>query len=278
MERAGTITSPDELYLDLVIKCVSRHGFERGFRTHLPEKRFRAAVWRIAERALSRRGITLARISSYDVEMLREGRDWSDEAETMIGLKRLENIRDCATSVIEDDIPGDFIETGVWRGGACILMRAVLAAHAVSDRSVWLADSFRGLPPPSGAHAADDGDLHHTFKHLAISQRAVEENFDRYGLLDDQVRFLAGWFSETLPTAPIDRLALLRLDGDMYESTMDALTALYPKLSAGGYAIVDDFGCIPACKAAVTDYRAAHGITDEIETIDWTGVYWRKTG
>jgi O-methyltransferase len=74
----------------------------------------------------------------------------------------------------------------------------------------------------------------------------------------------------------MERLAVVRLDGDMYESTMDGLKYLYPKLSVGGYLIVDDYGCIPACKEAVHDYRQAYGITDEIHPIDWTGVYWQR--
>jgi hypothetical protein len=98
----------------------------------------------------------------------------------------------------------------------------------------------------------------------------------RPGLLDEQVRFLPGWFSDTLPTAPIERLAVLRLDGDMYGSTMEALEALYPKLSVGGYVIVDDYGAVPQCKEAVTDFRAAHQIIDPMETVDWTGVYWQR--
>src|SRR5207244_9250758 len=105
----------------------------------------------------------------------------------------------------------------------------------------------------------------------------VKANFDRYGLLDHQVRFLKGWFRDTLPGAPIEKLAVLRLDGDMYESTMDALTNLYPKLAVGGYLIVDDDGYAPACRQAVQDYRQAHGIKEKILEIDWTGVYWHRT-
>jgi len=90
------------------------------------------------------------------------------------------------------------------------------------------------------------------------------------------VRFLKGWFRDTLPAAPIERLAVLRLDGDMYQSTMDTLVNLYPKVSQGGYVIVDDYGAIPACRQAVNDYRAANGITEEIRDIDWTGIFWQK--
>jgi O-methyltransferase len=105
----------------------------------------------------------------------------------------------------------------------------------------------------------------------------VKANFARYGLLDDQVRFVPGWFRDTLPGAPIERIGLLRLDGDMYESTYVALEALYPRLSPGGYLVVDDYGAIPSCRRAITDYRAANHIEDPIHEIDWTGVYWRRT-
>ena len=102
-------------------------------------------------------------------------------------------------------------------------------------------------------------------------------NFERYGLLDDQVEFVVGWFRDSLPGAPIDRIAVLRLDGDLYESTMEALDPLYPKLAVGGYCIVDDFGTIEACASAVNDYRARHHITDEIIDVDGRGAYWRKS-
>ncbi|MFZ3376523.1 MAG: TylF/MycF/NovP-related O-methyltransferase [Chthoniobacterales bacterium] len=73
-----------------------------------------------------------------------------------------------------------------------------------------------------------------------------------------------------------ERLALLRLDGDLYESAMDALTHLYPKLSQGGFVIADDM-CLEGCVQAVEDYRQVHDITDPITTIDWTGIYWQKS-
>jgi O-methyltransferase len=113
---------------------------------------------------------------------------------------------------------------------------------------------------------------------LAISIEAVKANFERYGLLDDQVRFLKGWFKDTLPTAPFTNFAVIRLDGDMYESTMEALVALYPKLVRGGYAILDDYGLADGlCKHAVTDYRREHAIADEIVDIDGQGAYWQKS-
>jgi hypothetical protein len=94
-------------------------------------------------------------------------------------------------------------------------------------------------------------------------------------LLDELVRFLEGFFAETLPNAPVNRLALLRADGDMYSSTMDILNNLYSKMSAGGFVIIDDYGSVSACRTAVDEFRTTHGIHAPIHQIDSTGVYWR---
>jgi len=196
----------------------------------------------------------------------------------MIGRQRLDNLVECLTTVLDDEIPGDFIETGVWRGGATILMRGALAAWGDEGRSVWVADSFQGLPPPDAvAWPADEGVDLSGEETLAVPRSVVEANFARYGLLDDRVRFLEGWFADTLPTAPIGGLALLRLDGDLYQSTWEALEHLYPKLSVGGIVIVDDHGAFEPCRRAVADYREQYDITDEIVPVDWTGVWWRRT-
>ena len=214
----------------------------------------------------------------FDSHRREHGLDWPSSAETMIGVKRLANLRALTESVIADNVPGDLIETGVWRGGACILMRAILYASSVSDKSVWVADSFEGLPAGNTLqYPADAGSDFHTYSQLAVSLDEVKENFRVHGLLDAQVKFLKGWFKDSLPKAPIDRLALLRLDGDMYESTMDALTYLYPKLSRLGYVIVDDYHVVPACKAAVSDYCEKNAIRPQIVEIDGVGVYWRKS-
>ena len=214
---------------------------------------------------------------SHDIEARIQGTDWPVVAPTMIGLARLDNIQHCVERVIEDGVPGDLIETGVWRGGAVIFMRGVLKASGVTDRTVWAADSFEGLPAPNASKYPHDNGIHlEQYKELAIPLEDVKRNFERYGLLDDQVRFLKGWFRDTLPGAPIEKLAVLRLDGDLYESTMDALTSLYPRLSPGGYVIIDDYSVIPACRQAVHEFRDANGITAPITTIDAQGVFWRR--
>ena len=216
--------------------------------------------------------------SSYDPAHRADGRDWPADALTMIGLRRLRHLRCCVERALRDGVHGDFIETGVWRGGAVIMMRAVLEAYGVADRRVWAADSFRGLPAPNPERYPLDAGLNfETYSELAVPLDVVKENFRRFGLLDERVRFVEGWFADTLAHIEAEELAVVRLDGDLYESTTDALTALYPKLAPGGFLIVDDYGAIGACRAAVQDYRREHGVRDEIHEIDWTGVYWRKS-
>lgn len=264
-----------ELYLELLRNCLTRYGFGDSWTpVEAPPNGWRALVYKQVV-GRTNRAIGYKRVS-FDADARANGRDWPVEAETMIGLKRLDNIRECVTDVVKRGVPGDLIETGVWRGGATIFMRAVLAAYGDTERAVWVADSFEGLPKPSGEYEADQGDKHWTYSGLAVSEAEVRGNFDRYGLLDGQVRFLKGFFQDTLADAPIEHLAVARLDGDMYESTIVALDALYPKLSVGGYLIVDDYGAIAGCRRAVDDYRREHGIAEPIVKIDWTGVYWKR--
>jgi hypothetical protein len=273
--RAADLVADPDLplrYLDLLKKTLTMALWEA--RDGSQEFRRRTGLRARIKKLLKAR----AGSSPPDVEAARlEGRDWPKLAHSMVGMKRLDSLQLCVESALRDRVPGDLIETGVWRGGASILMRGILQAYGVRDRRVWVADSFAGLPPPDATkYPADAGDVHHENRLLAVSLEEVRENFRKYGLLDDQVRFLKGWLKDTLPGAPIERLAVARLDGDMYESTIDALRALYPKLSPGGFLIVDDYGAIPACRRAVADFREEHRITEPVQTIDWTGVWWRR--
>jgi O-methyltransferase len=230
-----------------------------------------------AARFLDRHDLEIVRRHTPDLSLREIGKDWPEEADTMIGIRRLDNIHRCVADVLNNEIPGDLIETGVWRGGGSIFMKAVLHAYDDSTRTVWVADSFEGLPKPNAqTYPADAGDSHWEASHtLAVSLEAVQANFQRYGLLDERVRFLKGGFKDTLPGAPIQQFAVARLDGDMYESTIQALDALYTKISPGGYLIVDDYA-LAGCKAAVDDFRQTHGIKVPIQQADWTGIYWKK--
>lgn len=266
----------EELYLDLLKKCLTRIIFEHEYWPLNPDKLIDRLLYAPVRKLLSLSALELVRRISIDPEVRGAGRDWPGTAETMIGLRRLSNIQSCIRDVLRHDVPGDLIETGVWRGGASIFMRGVLKAYGDDERTVWVADSFRGLPKPNERlYPVDAGDELWRAQSLAVPLEEVKANFARYGLLDEQVRFLIGWFSDTLPTAPIDKLAILRLDGDLYESTIVALRSLYPKLSVGGFVIVDDYA-LTGCRAAVDDYRSKHGISDELIPIDSDALFWQK--
>ena len=276
-----SLDEPQRLYLDLLRKCLTRFvtGGE-GWRPFEPPRgTLKRSLYVPLARLLRRWDLRLAVLVPFDPAKREVGLDWPAEAETMIGLRRLENLEALIADLVRRGVPGDLVETGVWRGGASIFMRGVLKALGDSSRRVWACDSFAGLPKADPeTYPVDAGDPHWSFAELVASLDQVKANFARYGLLDEQVRFLEGWFRDTLPAAPIERIGLLRLDGDMYESTHVALEALYPRVSPGGFVVVDDYGAIPACRQAVADYRAQNGVDEPMHEIDWTGVYWRRSG
>lgn len=285
--HAATLAAPArasrdaaELYLDLLKRSLTRTLHPDPYRPIDPVR----GTWRRGlylahlplRKALRRAGLDVVRV--IDGDGRDDGRDVPALAETMIGLRRLDNLHACIRDVLDQDVPGDLLEAGVWRGGASIFMRGALDAYGDRQRTVWAADSFRGLPPPDAERYPDDaGDSFFRNPHLAISVDEVRGNFRRYGLLDDRVRFLPGWFRDTLPQAPVERIAVLRLDGDMYESTIVALEALYDKVPVGGYVIVDDYFAVPSGAGRATDtFRNAHAIEDELIRIDWAGAYWKR--
>lgn len=270
-----------DLYLDLIKKALTGAltedndtvlGGVRHQRAANTRQRVAKAIGGVGDRL----GFEVAFKKPYNPEDRALGRDIPPRAESMIGLARMDNVRRCVQSVIEDKVPGDLIETGVWRGGATIFMRAILKAYGEA-RTVWVADSFQGLPASDVERfPADAAGQWQGLLNIGLEQ--VRHNFRRYGLLDDQVKFLVGWFKDTLPDAPIEQLAVMRLDGDLYESTWQAIDALYPRLSPGGFCIVDDFGAfVTQAQQAIHDYRSAHDITDPIVDIDGSGAYWRKS-
>jgi O-methyltransferase len=263
----------DEAYLDLMKDCLTFLLWDAsdGPALELNARRPLVSLARLLQRAALKREPAPRSVREM-------GQDWPAQALTMLGKTRLDNIQTCVERVLQDDIPGDLIEAGVWRGGGAIFMRAALRAYGETGRKVWVADSFKGLPRPDvETYPADRGYDLSVWRTLAVSADEVRENFRRFHLLDDQVAFLEGWFAETLPTAPIERLAVLRLDGDLYGSTWDALVHLYSKLSPGGFAIVDDYYNSPPCKQAVDDFRQRHGIDDDMVKVDWSAAYWRKS-
>jgi O-methyltransferase len=197
--------SAAERYLDLLKRCLTRSLYDQQYeQIKTPAGLLPAPVRHVIRRQPFRL------VRAVSAKQQESGEYWPAEAETMIGMTGLDAIQGLARDVLVENVPGDLIETGVWRGGAAIFMRAVLDAYEDSERRVWVADSFEGLPVPR--YSQDAGDIHWALGGLDVSLEAVKANFARYGLLDERVCFLPGWFRETLPSASIERLALMRLD------------------------------------------------------------------
>jgi hypothetical protein len=273
--RDREATTCRDLYLDLLKKCLVNSIYEDS-----PAPVF----------------IDGKPTTHYSRERRSAGRDWPTKAHTMIGLDRLNNLHSLAKKVLEEGIEGDFLEAGVWRGGATIFMRGLLKAYGVRDRLVWVSDSFCGFPPSHmiSSRSYSSPELHTAINRIdagdpewksaletlraGTTEEDVKINFERYGLLDDQVRFLPGFFSDTLPSAPVKKIAILRADGDLYDSTYQILENLYPRVSSGGYVIIDDYYTFAECRQAVHDYLSATERNVTLEGIDADAVFWKKRG
>jgi O-methyltransferase len=256
--------SPEELYLDLLKRTLSRALIAKKRERHTisPGRLHLRIINKVQRAMLSPMNLELVQLkdSKYEdyVESSHAAYNRTEDAETMIGLKQLDQMQACISDVIKNNVPGDLIEAGVWRGGMTIFMRGAMKALGDKQRRLWIADSFEGLPDPekdADSFGWEEGAM-------AVSEDQMSANFERYGLLDDQVVFLKGFFSDTLPGADIDKLSVLRVDADLYESTLDVLNALNPKLSVGGYAIFDDYQNLKDCQRAIDEYRAQHNISD----------------
>lgn len=274
---------PEELYLTLLEKCLTRYLFYERWRPVQPHpsRKILSFAYTQLRKLLATQNLVMMRPQPFDEDYALNGGPWNarySSAETMIGLHRLGQLHDCIVDVLRNEVPGDLIETGAWRGGATIFMRAVLKAYQETSRCVWVADSFSGMPHPDlGSFPQDADSSFHCQSHMVAPLDSVKQNFAKYDLLDDQVQFLVGWFRDTLPTAPIERLAVMRLDSVMYEATMESLEYLYPKLSVGGYVIIDDY-YTTQCTAAVDDYRRDHNIAEPLQIAAWPrlAVYWQR--
>jgi O-methyltransferase len=214
----------------------------------------------------------------FDLNKRKQGQDWAYLGDTMTGWARLDNVRTLLTDIVMRNVTGDFIETGVWRGGNSMFARAVINSLGQGgSRKSYVCDSFRGLPPMH--RNLHNGDVGWDYRpYLEVPVEVVIDGFRKYSLLDTQVVFAKGFFNETMRPLQsiIDHLVIIRLDGDMYESTVDVLYHLYPKLSVGGYVIVDDWGIEPTQKAC-QDFFEVHGIHVTVHQIDWISAYWQKT-
>ncbi len=279
--RSDGLSPTVDAYLDLLKRCLTASIYEES--SHRPLRlsdirghTLKSYVKRLAVHTTRRFGYQLNKVIPFDPDARARGRDWPGFGYTMIGHKRLDNIQACIEDVLRHGVSGDLLEAGVWQGGAAIFMKAVLRQHGANERTVWLADSFEGMPvPKEEEYPADAGYDLSGYSYLQVDVENVKDNFRRFGLLDNNVKFLEGWFHDTLSTAPIARLALLRLDADLYESTAVALDCLYHRVEPGGYLIIDDYHAWPPCKNAIDEFRHSRGVSAPIQEIDGVGVFWQ---
>lgn len=210
-------------------------------------------------------------IRQYNLEAQKWLIDPQSRPMTLLSIGQLEMIQDAVIDIERRNIRGDFIEAGIWRGGAIIFMRALLKAYDIGQRQIIAADSFEGIPQNV------------TFKHdpvdawqdrWAASLEEVKGNIERLGLLDDRIEFLPGYFADSLGAMAKREFALIRLDSDSYDSVMTSLEHLYPRLSPGGIIIIDDWHLV-GCRFAVDAYRKQHDITEEVVARDGNA-YWIK--
>jgi O-methyltransferase len=269
-------------YLGLLKMVLTRYGLEPAVRFSTfkfsrsefrnPIKYFIAKhTQRIVESAGQ---LVFSRPERFDFAKRLSGLDWPIEAETMIGVKRLDQFHKALITCDVEQIKGDVLEAGVWRGGAVIFAAAYLSQTNPLSRRVIAADSFDGLPPPDSRYPVDTGDLHSTVDFLRVSLEEVRENFKKFGVSTENVDFLPGWFEDTLPTLGNRRLAILRMDGDMYSSSIHILSALFDQVTPGGFVIVDDYQ-LRGARVAVHDFLDERGLSPEIINIDGMGAYFR---
>lgn len=206
---------------------------------------------------------------------------------TLASPERIIATADAAAHVVRRDVPGALVECGVWRGGAVLAMILALQEHGVDDREVYLCDTFTGMTRPGTEDVSDfDPPARHTFDRArAAGTRAWEALFGEEvfrredvealvlgtGYPAARIHFVEGRVEDTLPDQGPERIAVLRLDTDWYESTRHEMEHLYPRISTGGVLIVDDYGHWRGSRQAVDEYFAATGEPPLLSRTDYSG-------
>lgn len=264
-------------HLNLLKKFITRYEFDENFPniTSIPKNSRKWKIASIINMMFSKKFQIVKTAEPANLESRFLGRDWPITAESMIGMSRMNQLHDALDHVRINKVAGDIVETGIWRGGAVIFISAYLTVYEMSDRMIYGCDSFEGLPVPAEKYPEDRGDTHSTIDLLAVSKEEVENNFTKYNLSTSNIKLVKGWFEDSLPNLQVEKIAILRLDGDMYSSTIVALNSLFPKVSKGGIVIVDDFS-LHGARKALYDYFELNNLSYEVTDIDGTGAYFIK--
>ena len=270
-------------YLELIKKSIIAEFYPFTYLgvDHPTSNSLKRIIKKVILSLLSKKGLSIKKdITSDDFE---NGSKRSSLSFSMVGKKRLNNVHELIDKIYKNKIEGDFLEAGIWRGGVVIFMKACLFAYNDSSRKIWGIDSFKGFPSLDLKNFPEDSIFEKILnkwnrQEMIVSKKEVIDNIKKFDLFDKQIELLEGWFSDILYNDnEIKKLSLCRIDGDLYQSTYEALVGLYPKISSGGYVIIDDYG-LPsgACKKAVDRFRKENNINSELVKIDWVGVYWKK--
>ncbi|MBP6455164.1 MAG: class I SAM-dependent methyltransferase [Chitinophagaceae bacterium] len=202
---------------------------------------------------------------------------------TMTSVERMFALYNATNYVLDNNIEGDFVECGVWRGGSAMMVAYILKNRNVLDRKIYLYDTYEGMSEPTEFDKTFDGSsaknllMQSKNKETAIiwclaSLEDVQQNLRLTGYTEDNIFYIKGKVEDTITSkSPIHNIALLRLDTDWYESTKHELEYYYPKLQKNGILIIDDFGHWEGCKKAVVEYFKKNNITMLLQRIDYTG-------
>lgn len=197
---------------------------------------------------------------------------------TMVTSKNLISLYNLVQRANTQDVPGDIVECGVWNGGSAVMMASAMqdASMPVPQRSIWLFDSFQGLPPPSERDG--DAEQESYFEGWCKGDQAnVERAFNTFDLPLSNVKIVPGWFNDTLHTAAVSQIAVLHIDADWYDSVKIVLDTFYDRVAPGGFVMLDDYGYWKGCDRAVADFFTERGITNiTIKQTDHGGAFFQK--
>jgi hypothetical protein len=259
---------------------VSQNGSRRHVPRFLRNRYARSATIRQTERGLQ--SINRELRSWLEVRRLSRSLDRVRPL-TMVDDLALIDLVHMLRTVLEEDVPGDLVECGVWRGGAAFLLAGQLKQAGVSGRKVWLFDSFEGLPLPQeidGEAAlaySRDTESPGYYDNCRASLEEVQASAEKLGL-GAHTRFVKGWFSDTLPatSASIGPIAILRIDADWYSSVRDCLDHLYDHVSEGGFVIIDDYSAWDGCAVAVHEFLSNRQLPHRLQTTLSGQAFFRK--